>query len=894
MKKWKQLLIQSLIATLLLSGLAVPHAFAAEELEDPLERAKMIRNPIATEIINVNMLENSDFEVRGPDGSITGWKDGLNLDADGNEISLVSGEDAYSGRSLRMKAGNPLLPIVLMSQPIRVEAGQKIELSGQFRVMEGELGVSVYAYDADSISLTDAMDIGPLMIIGSSDWHSASGSYTIPEGTHAIRIALSTRRAQETEVFVDALNLTTGKQMMLQDFGPPIESVVASRAAYTVENGTNIMYMTMNGASAQLAKINLDTFEVLDQVTLPDTIVRGLTIGSDGNVYTVGYNNGILTRYDPKTGKTENLNVILHPGHSVYDIVSTPDGKIYGGTYARLQDDYARGFEYDIATNEWRDLGVVMDQMKYVHSIAYDEVHDGVYFGLAPLANIRKFDRTTGEWAGESIPLIYNNVNYSDVYKFVFDLDAYDGLVYARLSQRQDGMGSFPNLMNLVFDAGDNDAIIGTFRNNQAREVSPPRDNKVYFIYYAAYNGETDRWLAYYDLEKDTSYRILPAVRVPGSYLSVTIKQLNHPDYPGDTLIMLKNDGVLFAYNFEQERHELIPLHVRSDASTVHAIGSANDGTIYVSGYTSGGYAKFDPKTNELTQITERMVGIGNTLYQSEMFIPYKEDQVFIPVYPGVIMHHYDPSKPWNLLNNGYPQNPARLYSMTSSSDDDQERVYAGEVIERGGNETLVTVTVPARNNRTGKLAFYDLSAKRLETYEPIPDQSLVSLVYKDGYLYGGSSVWNSYGDAEPLEPEAKMFIWDVEQNQLVKTFVPVPDKRAITKLIVGPDGNIWGFAEGHLFIYDPELDEVIYDEAKFNISYSSITYRDAFMEFCDDGYIYGTIQGRFFMIDPESKSVYVIVSGSRRYLAQSTDNQLFMLGPGQHLIKAVDPAAAR
>lgn len=619
-----------------------------------------------------------------------------------------------------------------------------------------------------------------------------------------------------------------------------------------------------------------------------------MTIGSDGNVYTVGFYNGILTRYNVQTGETEDLNVILNPGHSVYDIVATPDGKIYGGTYARIQDDYARGFEYDIATNEWKDLGVVMDGMKYVHSIAYDEVHDGVYFGLAPEANIRKYDRKIDDWAGDSIPLLFNGVDYSEVYKFTFDLDAFEGKVYARMSQRQDGMGSHPNLLNIVMDAGNHDQVIGTFRNNQAREISPPRDNKVYFIYYANYDGDTDRWLAYYDLEKNTSYRVFPVVRIPGSYLSITIKQLNHPDYPGDTLLMMKNDGVLFMYNFETAEHELRPLPVQAEASTVHAIGSANDGMIYVSGYTSGGYAKFDPETNTLTQITERMVGIGNTLYQSEMFIPYKEDQVFIPVYPGVHMHLYDPKQPWNLLNNGQPKNPLRLYTMNNSSEEDQERVYGGEVIERNGNETLATVTVPARNNRTGRLAFYNMTTKQLETYAPIPNQSLVSLVYKDGYLFGGSSVWNSYGDAEELESEAKMFVWDVENNEVVKTFVPVPNKRAITKLIVGPDENIWGFAEGHLFIYDPEADEIIYDEAKFNIKYSSITYRDAFMEILDDGFIYGTIQGRFFMLDPETKSVYTINTGSKRYLTQSTNNELFMMGPGQQLYKAFDPAVQK
>ena len=47
---------------------------------------------------------------------------------------------------------------------------------------------------------------------------------------------------------------------------------------------------------------------------------------------------------------------------------------------------------------------------------------------------------------------------------------------------------------------------------------------------------------------------------------------------------------------------------------------------------------------------------------------------------------------------------------------------------------------------------------------------------------------------------------------------MPVPGKGAITSLIEGPDGNIWGFAMGTLFIYDPSSGEVIYQDESFRM----------------------------------------------------------------------------
>ncbi|GIP32899.1 hypothetical protein J2TS4_21090 [Paenibacillus sp. J2TS4] len=887
-RMWSVCWIGLLAASFLLpaTGLSAQNDRIGINAESHFSEATTIIEPIGSETVRVNQLENASFEVPpAATGTIPGWKPKDTSGSVSFELSRSEGTFLDGKQSLHIQGSNEDEPARLYSKPIQVVPGQLVKASGQFLVREGSIELAIHAY-AGPDELAASLKSNTLGITGEG-WSEEQLTMTVPEEASWIRITLGTISGEPADAFADALDVDAGVTLEMKDWGPPIETVSGSRAVFAEENGRNIMYMNLNGSSAQLAKVDLDTLTLVDQVALPDTMLRGLALGADGNVYMVGYTTGKLLKYDVQSSTIEELTVVM-AGHNVFDLVSTPDGKLYGGTYSRLEHDYGRAFEYDIYTGTFKDMGVVMNGMKYIHSVAYDEVNDAVYFGLATDANIRKYDRKQQQWSGDFIPLLYEDKNFTDLYKYTFDLDAIDGLVYARLSQLKIA-GAGTSVVDLVLDPARDDQIIGTFPNNQAREISPTRDGKVYFQYYTKYDGENGNWLAYYDLEDQEVHLVLTPepVRMDGRFNEFDILQLDRDGYPGDTFVGLSAEGALFTYNFETGKTESILLPVIAEAGTIHATGRGNDGTIYFSGYTTTGYAVFRPSEQKLTQYTSRTIGANNSLYQGEMFIPYQEDQVFIPVYPGVIMYRYDPNKPWNLEDPSQMINPVKLFGLDQAGPDKQERAYAGEVITRNGRETLVTVTTPARDTRTGELVFYDLTTKDLERYKPIENQSIVSMAYKDGIVYGGSSVWNSYGDTGPNEPEAKMFVWDVAANRKIKEFVPVPGKGAITKLIVGPDGYIWGFADGHLFIYDTEKGEVVYNEPKFDITYSSIVFRDAFLEISPDGNVYGTISGRFFMIEPETKNVYLIQPKGRRYLTQDNQGNLFMMGENQQFLQA-------
>ncbi|MFS8610600.1 MAG: hypothetical protein FWJ68_03570 [Planifilum fulgidum] len=124
--------------------------------------------------------------------------------------------------------------------------------------------------------------------------------------------------------------------------------------------------------------------------------------------------------------------------------------------------------------------------------------------------------------------------------------------------------------------------------------------------------------------------------------------------------------------------------------------------------------------------------------------------------------------------------------------------------------------TAPYYGQLGGAFAVYDTVTGEKQVYRNIvPNQSVISLAYKDGKVYAGTSIYG--GDASvPVEKEAKLFVWDVATGKKIRETVPVPGETAIGALLVGPDGNIWGFAQGTLFIYDPKTGKVIYRGEKF------------------------------------------------------------------------------
>jgi len=128
-----------------------------------------------------------------------------------------------------------------------------------------------------------------------------------------------------------------------------------------------------------------------------------------------------------------------------------------------------------------------------------------------------------------------------------------------------------------------------------------------------------------------------------------------------------------------------------------------------------------------------------------------------------------------------------------------------------------------------------------------------VSLVEAGDLVIGGASIFGGLG-GKPTQAEGKVFGWDPVQKQKTFELVPVPGAMAITGLMQGPDGNIWGFADGDLFVLDVAKRSVLSTHRLFEIhTRPSHIWRSAFMITHPSGAVYACVNGKFLKIDPKT-----------------------------------------
>ncbi len=367
-------------------------------------------------------------------------------------------------------------------------------------------------------------------------------------------------------------------------------------------------------------------------------------------------------------------------------------------------------------------------------------------------------------------------------------------------------------------------------------------------------------------IHKDTG------VPVGANATSFDFVELNEDGYPEYSLIGMLKNGSVYKYNLQTGKSDIIIPNLPGQPTEIQTIKKGPDGKIYSSGYLSGGLGVYSPTTGEHVQYKEMGQAEGITSYGSKMYFG---------IYPGANIYEYDTAKPWT--PKGESANPKKIFTL---SNEDQDRPFAMLAVEQ--EKKMFMGTVPAYGKRGGALSVYDFETGSVEVNRNVvQDHSINALAYKDGLIYGGTSAWGGLG-IDPLNEDAKLFVWDVAQKKKVLEIVPAPGERAITGLITAKDGNIWGIAEGTLFIFDPVKREIVYRAAKFNVDYTgyATAWRDAFLETGNDGNIYGTVGGNFFTIDLATKAVTTIKGGNTKLFTQDNSGNFYFTSNKSELVQ--------
>ncbi|WP_054950758.1 ligand-binding sensor domain-containing protein [Numidum massiliense] len=617
----------------------------------------------------------------------------------------------------------------------------------------------------------------------------------------------------------------------VREIGTAIHNVSIPGAAYGKgPNGEEWIYAVSTGSPAIFNVIDAKTGERVDSFPLEGASSSwGVTVDPDGNVYIGTYRSSLLFRYVPGADHVELIGKPIKGESYIWRLASDDQGRIYGGTYPG-----GKVFQYDPKTDTFRDYGQMVEGQQYARSL--DVYKDKVYVGVGTKGpNLVELDIETGE--KREIPLPEKYADSANVY----------GVNVAK-----DKLFAWVTGVNtvLVYDLETMD-LVDEIEHVDGLDVSSagPK-NEVYMI--------INKELHAYHLKKKS-------LRATGFDNLMTARdfgwvKLKQKGFPGKTLVSITFDGSIRMYNPQSGKYQTIQGQVEGEPATIQSLAQGPDGNIYVGGYFSGGLSTYDYKADAITEYKGIAQIEGMTTFR---------DKLYMGVYTGAQLHSYDPQQPYN-----YGVNPVEHFRLR---DEGQDRPFA---LAPAG-EQLAMGTVPDYGKLGGTLSFFNPATEEYFVHhDVVKEQSITALAYKNGLVYGGTSVYGGLGTT-PSQEEGKLFVWDVAKGKKVSEVVPIPGEKAITALTFDNDGKLWGITAGYLFQYDPEAGKVVRYEQLYPFKWEQVEHywRGGFLAFDEDGYLYGSALNHLFKVDPKTWESETLVDNAALFAQDAAGNIYFSRG---------------
>ncbi|MFI6790617.1 hypothetical protein ACIBG4_25140 [Nonomuraea sp. NPDC050383] len=666
-------------------------------------------------------------------------------------------------------------------------------------------------------------------------WNRVTTSGVAPAGTATVSALVYSGVADVGTAYWDEVLITS----KVTDLGVQIESSVpnattfAGGSAYAVYTGTA-------DVNPQLAVVDLATGQVTRKITIPDSAATPTVGGwaaataTDGSVYLGTYPSAKLYRYVPGQSAVTDLGRAEGGYAFIWDLEPGADGKVYGGTY-----NDGRYFMYDGGAFTTMGSVPVVAGAQYVRSLAHDPAADATYLGTGTNAGLVRFDNVTGR-VDDLLPAAYAHNS------MVGGLTWTGGRLFAwidrtllvlRVTRQADGS----------YTAATDAAITDVDLHH-----SPARDGKVWFV--------RDGLLHSYDVATGSvqATSVRPGLDVTGYTWS------------GGTLVGLgaASDGTrIFTYDPATGRWSS---RVVSGApvlpAAINALGAGPDGKIYTGGYLTGGTGVYDPMRGDGDESRPDRRTLDG-LSQTDSLIAH-DGLLYVGAYPSAKLYSYDPAGPWppTLRYTGGEAGDKADDCEPGKGPPPQDRPYA---LAGGPDGTVYMGTVPKYGKRSGALTVWkEGTAGR--TVCVVRDQSIVSLAYAGGKLFGGTSTRGALGVDPVYAPgaSATLFSFDPATSAVQTYPLPLTAPKAVTAL-AEVDGELWGLAGGSLVTLDPARPTAITAKRLFPdpdyAAQSSRAWRDGRLLTVaqDPDHVYGTFGDQIFSIEKSTKAMTVLLTDS-------------------------------
>ncbi|WNQ11396.1 dockerin type I domain-containing protein [Paenibacillus aurantius] len=569
------------------------------------------------------------------------------------------------------------------------------------------------------------------------------------------------------------------------------------------EDGHNVMYTTVKGIPPMLNVVDLDDYKVLRTIPMEGGgEVWNHAIAPDGTVYITS--SGQLWAYSPVTKTAEK--VFTYAGESTFWCLAIDeDGKVYIGT-----GPGGKILKYDPATKTGYDYGRLVESGQvYVRAIDYSNGY--VYAGTSN-SRVYRLNVKTGEKVELASSL--NEKGYC------YDLNIVDDrFVVVRFDTSQ---------KRYIYDIQQGkwlDLVI----EKSSSGLQLPRESYNGKIYFPA-----DKKIKTFDVNtfavEDSGMEYETAFR------GANWVEVDDPDLPGKSIVTMNFQGIIVFFNPETKTVKRYPNILPPSATITNKLENGPDGKIYVTGMQASKAAAYDIATN-----TSTLFPMG----QAGAVVPYG-NKLYFGVYPGGDVWEYDLSLPADSTN------PKKMFIVGN----EQDRIGAKAI---GGGKIYF-----------GSIATYGALGGAIISFDPddpnagsnfevfrnvVQDQSVISLVYHDGLLYGSTSI-NGGVASDPVAEEAKLFVWDpVTKQKLREVSLELPgltNPPAIGGLTIGPDGLLWGGANGYVFAMNPHSMKVV---KSFNLNPADngtgFRWGNFQLQFSKDGILFANLGRKLYAVDP-------------------------------------------
>lgn len=544
--------------------------------------------------------------------------------------------------------------------------------------------------------------------------------------------------------------------MKVSYIGKPIYSVAINAATYVSDIYGPRIYAVSIADPCIFYVIDPLAKKCLKQIQIGIRHCWGIVSDSCGIVYIGGDRE--LYKFEPISNNLTLIGDVI-PGETyIWRLAIDNDDQVYGGTYPG-----GKVFQYNLKTKTFRDYGNLSFEEQYVRCL--DVAGNRLFAGTgATKPQLFEIDTISGFKKVIELPTQHQ------INKFIYDLDVIDTRLFIRLS---------PSNLLLVYDLLTENWI-DQVENVMGFDVSPPsKNNKVYFT--------KDNYLHEYDLNTQELLKKNVSLFEPAKDYGWL--ELNEDNFPGESLISIKKSGHLWIYNPETNSYIEIDLCLEGAPVQIQSLIEGPKNELYIGGYLAGGLAKYDTCKNQFH--------CNNDMGQIENMTSYKNN-IYMGVYPNAQIFRYNIEEKWNI-----GENPTCLFELGKY---EQDRPFAMVCIDK----IIALGTVPVYGELGGALTIYDIEKNKYEVHRNlIRNQSIISLSYSNGKIFGGTSIWGGLG-VNPTESTSKLFIWDISKKKLVWEGTPLYGEKAIIALLFDANSVLWGLAGGNLFKFDLKRNKVM------------------------------------------------------------------------------------